>query len=397
VTFPGNPLVGAVATPPVAEAQAWIRGRTFPPDKALLDLAQAVPSYAPAEALIRHVGAVAREPETSLYSEILGIPELRRALAAHLSADYRASVEPENVAITSGCNQAFCAAVSALAGPGDEVILSVPYYFNHLMWLQMQGIEPVCLPFDAERPGRVPLDRVEDAVTPRTRALVLVSPCNPTGAEFPSADIEAIHAFLSSRGISLIIDETYKDFRADAGPSHALMGAGAHAREGLVQLFSFSKAYSMTGYRVGAIACSGDLLVEIEKILDCVAICPPRISQEAACYALGYLDDWRDAKAALMRERVEALRGAFACSNLEFQLISSGAYFAYLRHPFRGRPARDVARELADRENILCLPGSFFGPDQEDYLRLAFANVESDRFPELVERLLRSQPLAASP
>lgn len=391
MTLRVNPLLEAVAKPPVAEVQAWIRGRTFPPDKALLDLAQAVPSYAPAEALIRYVGTAAREPETSLYSEILGIPELRRALAAHLSADYRASVEPENVAITSGCNQAFCVAASALAGPGDEVILSVPYYFNHLMWLQMQGIEPVCLPFDAEQPARVPLDRVEDAVTPRTRAVVLVSPCNPTGAEFPSVDIEAIHAFLSSRGITLIIDETYKDFRADAGPPHTLMSAGAHAREGLVQLFSFSKAYSMTGYRVGAIACNGDLLAEIEKILDCVAICPPRISQEAACYALGHLDDWRDAKAALMGERVEALRGAFARSNLEFQLISSGAYFAYVRHPFDDRPARHVARDLAEHENILCLPGSFFGPGQEDYLRLAFANVESDRFPELVERLLRSQ------
>jgi aspartate/methionine/tyrosine aminotransferase len=147
----------------------------------------------------------------------------------------------------------------------------------------------------------------------------------------------------------------------------------------------------MTGYRVGAIACGGELLVEIEKILDCVAICPPRISQEAAYYALEHLDEWRDAKASLMRERVTALRDAFACSNLTFQLISSGAYFAYVRHPFHGCPARDVARNLADRENILCLPGSFFGPGQEDYLRLAFANVESDRFPELVERLLRSQ------
>jgi aspartate/methionine/tyrosine aminotransferase len=356
----------------------------------LLDLAQAVPSYAPAEALTRHVGAVAREPETSLYSEILGIPKLRRAFAAHLGADYRASVEAENVAITSGCNQAFCVAVSALAGPGDEVVLAVPYYFNHLMWLQMQGIEPVCLPFDAAEPGRLSLDRIQEAVTPRTRAVVLVSPCNPTGAEFPSADIEATHTFLSSRGISLIVDETYKDFRADAGPPHALMGAGAHAGEGLVQLFSFSKAYSMTGYRVGAIACGRKLMAEVEKLLDCVAICPPRISQEAAHYALEHLDEWRDAKATLMRERVSALRDAFARSNLAFQLVSSGAYFAYVSHPFRGRPARDVARDLADRENILCLPGSFFGPGQDDYLRLAFANVESDQFPELLERLHRS-------
>ena len=142
-----NPLVGAVTTPPVAEAQGWMRGRTFPADKAPLDLAQAVPSYAPAEALMRHVATVAVEPVTALYSDILGTPELRTAFARHLGADYEARVNAENIAITSGCNQAYCVAVSALAGPGDEVILPVPYYFNHLMWLQMQGIEPVYLRF----------------------------------------------------------------------------------------------------------------------------------------------------------------------------------------------------------------------------------------------------------
>ena len=196
---------------------------------------------------------------------------------------------------------------------------------------------------------------------------------------------------LSSRGISLIIDETYKDFRAERGPPHTLMADGAHTREGLVQLFSFSKAYSMTGYRVGAIACNTKLLAEIEKILDCIAICPPRISQDAATFALEHLDAWRDDKARLMKERVDALRRVFRHSNLSYGLVSSGAYFAYVRHPFHGTTAVDVARRLADHENILCLPGSFFGPQQDDYLRLAFANVESERFEDLVDRLLQSQ------
>ncbi|TDJ18090.1 MAG: aminotransferase class I/II-fold pyridoxal phosphate-dependent enzyme, partial [Gammaproteobacteria bacterium] len=222
-------------------------------------------------------------------------------------------------------------------------------------------------------------------------AMVLVSPCNPTGVEFAPAEIEAVHRLLSNRGISLVIDETYKDFRRQRSPPHTLMADGAHANEGLVQLFSFSKAYSLTGYRIGAIACSTKLLAEIEKILDCIAICPSRIGQEAALFALDHLGEWRDAKARLMEERVDALRRAFAHSNLSYQLISSGAYFAYVRHPFRHTPAVDVARRLADRGNVLCLPGSFFGPRQDDYLRLAFANVASDRFPELTDRMLESQ------
>lgn len=386
-----NPLVGGVITPPVAAAREWISGRTFPADRELLDLSQAVPSYAPAESLTRHLASVVAEPATSLYSDILGTSELRAAFARHLAADYEASVKPENVAITSGCNQAYCVAVSALAGPGDEIILPVPYYFNHAMWLQMQGIEPVYLPFDAERPQRLRRDLVEERITPRTRAMVLVSPCNPTGVEFAPAEIEAVHRLLSNRGISLVIDETYKDFRRQRSPPHTLMADGAHANEGLVQLFSFSKAYSLTGYRIGAIACSTKLLAEIEKILDCIAICPSRIGQEAALFALDHLGEWRDAKARLMEERVDALRRAFAHSNLSYQLISSGAYFAYVRHPFRHTPAVDVARRLADRGNVLCLPGSFFGPRQDDYLRLAFANVASDRFPELTDRMLESQ------
>jgi len=386
-----NPLVGAVTTPPIAEAQEWIRGRSFPADRPLFDLAQAVPSYAPSESLTRHVAEVAREPATSVYSDILGTSALRTAFARHLGGDYQASISAENIAITSGCNQAFCVAVSALAGPGDQVILPVPYYFNHDMWLQMQGIEPVYLPFDADHPERLAIDAIENLITPRTRAMVLVSPCNPTGAEFSGAEISAVHGLLSRRGISLVIDETYKDFRAKAGPPHTLMSDAAHTRNGLVQLFSFSKAYSMTGYRVGAIACSGELLVEIRKILDCIAICPPRISQEAAHFAIDHLDDWRDAKARLMQERVAALRRAFAHSNLSYRLISSGAYFAYVRHPFAGTPAVEVARRLVERENILCLPGSFFGPQQDDYLRLAFANVDGERFDELVSRLLESQ------
>lgn len=386
-----NPLLGEVATPPVAEAQAWIRGRLFPAEKPLLDLAQAVPSYAPAEALTRHVAAVASEPETSLYSDILGTSDLRAAFARHLGIDYRARVDTGNVAITSGCNQAYCVAISALAGPGDEVILPVPYYFNHDMWLRMQGIVPVYLPFDAEHPDRLQLDVVRDAITPRTRALVLVSPCNPTGAEYPSEHIAALHGVLCEHGVSLVIDETYKDFRASTGPPHALMAAGAHERPGLVQLFSFSKAYSMTGYRVGAIACDAELLAEIEKILDCIAICPARISQAAASFALENLHEWRDGKSRLMRERVDALRNGFSRSNLSYRLVSCGAYFAYVRHPFAGRPAIEVARRLADRENVLCLPGSFFGPGQDDYLRFAFANLEADRFEALIERLLASQ------
>ena len=135
---PSIPLIARVEAPPIAEAMSWIR--PGPRNRPLINLCQAVPSYPPAEALQAEMArAGARLPETSLYTDILGLPDLRARLAAHMASDYRGKVAAENVAITAGCNQAFCAAIMALARPGDNVILPVPYYFNHHMWLACWG------------------------------------------------------------------------------------------------------------------------------------------------------------------------------------------------------------------------------------------------------------------
>ena len=133
-----NARVAAVVAPPIADVQQWISGLSFTPERPLLDVAQAVPSYEPADQLVHFIGEIALRPESSRYTPILGIPGLRQALSEHLSQDYNAAIDVVEVGITAGCNQAFCLAMSALAGPGDEVILPLPYYFNHQMWLQMQ-------------------------------------------------------------------------------------------------------------------------------------------------------------------------------------------------------------------------------------------------------------------
>jgi aspartate/methionine/tyrosine aminotransferase len=128
-------------------------------------------------------------------------------------------------------------------------------------------------------------------------------------------------------------------------------------------------------------------MAAIEKIMDCVAICAPRIGQEAALYGLRHLADWRGAKRDLMQDRTEALRVAFRDTNCGYGLVSSGAYFAWVRHPFANQDATDVARMLATDHNLLCLPGTMFGPGQGNYLRLAFANLEADKMGEVGERL----------
>ncbi len=128
-----------------------------------MNLCQAVPSYAPAEILQAEIARLATEPGTHLYTDINGVPELREALARHMAADYQSAVAPENVMITSGCNQAFCAAIMALAQRGDNVVLPVPYYFNHQMWLDMLGVEKRLVPAFCGGPRLSPASGCSDA------------------------------------------------------------------------------------------------------------------------------------------------------------------------------------------------------------------------------------------
>ena len=381
-----NPLVQAVEAPPIAEARQWAAEATG----TILDTAQAAPTYPPAPELRRHLAEALQGSDIHLYTQILGIPELREALAEHMSGVYGGYISSGQVAITAGCNQAFCLAVAALAGPGDDVILPVPYYFNHKMWLDMQGVRAIYLPCRANT-GQVP-DPEEAAalIGPRTRAIVLVTPNNPTGAVYPPEVIARFRELARARRIALVIDETYKDFLPAEHTPHELF-RDPDWQENLIQLYSFSKAYSLTGHRVGSIIGSPAFLESVEKVADCVAICAPHPGQVAALFGLEHLDVWREDKRTMMAERLAALRETFADEALRYELVSSGAYFAYLRHPFAGENAAAVARRLAREHGVICLPGPMFGPDQEDSLRVAFANLDAGRMPELAARLLASQ------
>ena len=230
-----SPAISRIEAPPIAEAMTWVKPGER--NRALLNLCQAVPSYAPAEDLQAEIAGLARDPGIHLYTDIHGIPELRSALARHMAADYRGHIDPENVSITSGCNQAFCAAIMAVAQHGDNVVLPVPYYFNHQMWLDMLGVEKRLLPAFAE--GRAyPLpEEMAALIDGSTRAIVLCSPNNPTGAIYPTHIIEGFYDLAKACGIALIIDETYKDFRSSPEPLHGLF-AKVDWPDTFVQLYS---------------------------------------------------------------------------------------------------------------------------------------------------------------
>ena len=387
MTLLASKTIRGIEAPPIAEAMSWISDG--PSNRALINLCQAVPSYPPAEALADEVGRLAKLAATSLYSDILGVPALRQELAASLSEDYRASISDQNIAITAGCNQAFAATMMALCEAGDNVILPVPYYFNHHMWLEMLGIKPRY--FQAIKDGDTTPSAADAAglIDARTRAIVLCSPNNPTGAIYSAEVIADFHSLASRRGLALVVDETYKDFRTNPAPPHDLFNR-PHWGDNFIQLYSFSKVFALTGYRVGSVTASPAFLSELEKILDCVAICAPTISQGAALFGLTSLAGWKQEKLTMAKEKAIALRQAFTHPDLDYRLLSAGAFFAYIRHPF-AQDAKTVAKRLAQKHDLLALPGSMFGPDQDQYLRLAFANVEAGLMPDVVARLIESQ------
>lgn len=381
-----NPLLRDTGTPPIPEAHAWASryaGALGP----MMDLCQAVPGYPPHPEMLDHLAQAARTPEAARYGLIPGDLALREAYAEHLSSIAGGAVSPAQVAITAGCNQAFFLAMLALAGRGDAVALPVPRYWNHQMTLDMLGIEARMLPCDATE-GFVPdPDQAEPVLAdPRVRALVLITPNNPTGAVYPPDVLARFHALCRRHGKWLVLDETYRDFLPPGQDRAHGLFAEPDWEDGLVGLYSFSKAYCIPGHRLGAVAAGEALQVQFAKALDCLHICPQRAGQAALAWAIPALGGWRESNRDRINRRAAALRAAFQALP-DWRVDSLGAYFAYVRHPFAGVPSSRVAEALTAERGVLCLPGSAFGPGQDEQLRLAFANVEEEHLPDLTARL----------
>ena len=289
--------------------------------------------------------------------------------------------------VTTGCNQAFCLAIGALCSPGDDVVLPTPYYFNHHMWLRACGITPVPLALSGER-GMLPdPTAVERSITERTRAVVLVTPNNPCGVVYPPDLIEAVFAVAEHHGVALILDETYKDFRTTTDPPHSLF-ARPDWRDALVHLYSFSKMLSLAGYRAGSLMAAPHVLDAAAKLADCETIGRRRVAQEAVAFGLSEaLGPWVDHRRRAMCERVDHLDRVMAARPGGFEVVTSGAFFAYVRHPFASEGAAAVARRLAIEHNLFTIPGDAFGAGQDRYLRLAFGNVDRDGITAAVDRL----------
>lgn len=373
----------ALPAPPIPACRAWAArydGRHGP----LMDLTQAVPSGPPHPEMLARLGAAASNPSLAGYGPLEGEAPLCAAVAEETGRLYGGDVAAGDVRVAAGANLAFTLAMSAIAAPGEEVILPLPWFFNHAHALALRGVVPRALPAG---PGLLP--RAADAaalVTPRTRAIVLVTPGNPTGAAIPAEEIARFHDLCRARGLWLVLDETYRDFLPEGhGAPHELF-ARPGWRDGVVQIVSFSKAYSIPGHRMASVVAGPAFRAAFLKAVDNIQICPPRPPQAALAWAIPALRDWRAERAAAIEdtrrgfaEALDALDG--------FHLDAEGAYFAWLRIPPGALDARAAAECLASRHGVVVLPGSAFGPGNERHLRLSTAMLNAARTRELCRRL----------
>jgi aspartate/methionine/tyrosine aminotransferase len=316
------------------------------------------------------------------YGPVEGLPPLRAAIASHLHHQHGLDLEASAVLVTAGSNMAFNAVVQVLCDPGDEVILPVPYYFNHAMAIRLAGGVPV-----AVEAGVIPdPERLAAAITPRSRAIVTVSPNNPSGAVFPREVLKAINQLCAERGLLHISDEAYALFRygtAEHWSPGSAPGSGAHT----VTLGSLSKSHGMAGWRLGYAAAPRTLMAELAKVQDTILICAPQLSQHAGLAALEAGNGWCLERIATLAERRTQVLQALEQPEAPWRLMAppEGAFYALLN--VSTPLSSDVAMERLIREHKVALvSGSSFGLPG-CCLRLSYGMLSEAPLQEALDRL----------
>ncbi|TRM69968.1 pyridoxal phosphate-dependent transferase [Schizophyllum amplum] len=389
-------------SPPIPQAHEWANAYKATPARPLLNMSQGVPGIPPPPELQRALGAAAASQESFGYTVPEGDLSMRNALAAEMKHIYGNScdVTSSDIALTTGCNLAFVASIMALTDAGDEVILPVPWYFNHQMTLSMLGLETVCLrtyPEDGFQPS---IERCEKLITPKTRAIALVTPNNPTGSIYSAELLAQFVKLATDKGVALIIDETYRDFITSGEPPHALFASDAWRRT-VVHCYSFSKAYCIPGHRLGAIVAAPEFLTHVKTVLDTVQICPPRVVQLALGPLLPSLRDFVAETARAVEHRHVLFRNALPPS---WRLGAQGGYYAFVRHPFKHVAAFDVCKRLATEMGVVTLPSAFFCEqkvggevkevtveEEDKWIRFSVANINDEKVQKVCERLKESE------
>ena len=363
-----------------------VLGRWIAETPGTISLGQGMVSYGPPPEALAAARAFGGTLTDHRYGPVEGLPSLVAALEAKLSAENGITVRPRSrLVVTAGGNFAFMNALLAVTDPGDDVVLITPYYFNHEMAVVMAGARPVLVP--AASDYQLDVDAIARAITPKTRAVVTVSPNNPTGAVYPETSLRAVNALCRNRGVFHIHDEAYEYFTYD-GARHFSPGSIDGAEAHTISLFSLSKAYGMASWRIGCMTIPESLWGAVNKIQDTLLICPPAVSQHAAVAAIGvgagharaHLPRLDRLRRAIVRE----LRGASLPTEVP---DTRGAFYHFIKVR-TAMPSMVLAERLVREHRVAVVPGSAFGASEGCYLRLSYGALEDALVAEGLSRLV---------
>ena len=351
-----------------------------------ISLGQGVVSYSPPQSAIEFLPQFLAESSNNLYQAVEGIPPLINTLKEKLlSFNNIKSNENNCIIVTAGSNMAFMNAILAITSLGDEIILNTPYYFNHEMAIAMTGCHPVLVETDENY--QLQPDAILQAITSKTRAIVTISPNNPTGAVYSRELLGEVNDICRQRGIYHISDEAYEYFTYD-GVKHVSPGSFPDSSDYTISLFSLSKAYGFASWRIGYMVIPQHLLAAVKKVQDTNLICPPVISQYAANGALQtkpeYLKDNISAIAEVRKIVVESLK---RLEDVCAIAPANGAFYFFLKVRTQ-MDAFELVKQLIDKYQVAVLPGTTFGMNQGCYLRVAYGALQKATAKEGIERLV---------
>jgi len=343
------------------------------------------PDFDTPEPIVQAGMAALKRGETH-YSSNSGLMELRRAIAEHLDRMYGQTYNPvSEILVTVGVSEALYLALAATLDPGDEVIIPHPCFVSYAPEVTFAGGTPVIVPTTVENDFQVTAEDVAAAITPRTKALLIGYPNNPTGAVMSQERLNEIATVAKQHDLLVISDEIYD--RLVYGVEHVCFPSLPGMYERTVLLQGFSKAYAMTGWRIGYAAAPADILGMIRKVHQYTIMCAPTVSQYAALAALREGEPYvQEMTAEYDRRRRLIVDGMNEIGLKCFE--PQGAFYAFPSIEITGMDGNTFAETLLNEEKVAVVPGSAFGEAGEGFVRCSYATAY-EKIEEALERLHR--------
>lgn len=351
-----------------------------------ISLGQGVVYYTPPQSVLNKISQIDSSLDYHLYSDVEGIPQLRACISDKLEQENNIQLnENQKIVVTAGANMAFMNTMMAITDPNDEIILLRPYYFNHEMAINMVSCKPVIVETDSNY--QPCLNKIISAITPKTRAVVTVSPNNPSGAVYTETALREINALCKEKGLYHVSDEAYEYFTYD-DIEHYSVASIADSGEHTISLYSLSKAYGFASWRIGYMICPKHLLMSVKKAQDTTLICPTRIAQEAAIAAL---QEGRNYSQSHL-EQIKCVRNELFAALLSIDNIcktpdTKGAFY-FLTKLNTSLTGMQLIEQLIKKHKIAAIPGETFGMNDGCYLRIAYGALDKETSEIGIKRLM---------